>query len=252
MSTETNENGTSANAAPPNAQPPANAAPATQLPDPNREPENDPPWLAKRLEQAKRVGAKDADVAARKAILAELGIDDPATIKKLAEDEKKRAEERKSLEQRVAERDAALKAKADRNTELEESVKSYADMQLAGLTEAQKAAVVKVAGNDPPKQLKAIEALRPTWEIVAPPQVAPIVDGVSPTNQSQAGPPATPPKPAAPTGPAAIAPPPAGTPVVANHLETYEQLQKLSPFDAATYYQANYAAINAARSQRSN
>lgn len=251
MSTETNPNAAATNAAPPaQSQPTPSAQPPVV--DPNKEPDHDPPWLAKRLEQAKRVGAKDVEANARKALLEELG-GDPDSIKKLLAEEKKRAEERKTLEQRVAERDAELKGKDDRNRELEESVKSYAEGQLAGLTEQQKAAVIAVAGNDPPKQLKAIEALRPTWAIVAPSHASTAsVDTTANGSPNQTPTVSTSAKPANATAPPPNAPPPAGMTVVQNHLETYEQLLKNQPFVASDYYRAHYAEINEARSKRSN
>lgn len=265
MSTETNAN---PNGAAPNAAPSAPAQPASP-PVPAAKPKyevdydpNNPPWLNDRLDRERKSAAKEAEAAARKAMLAELGVDDPAVLKKLADEEKKRAEERKSLEQRVAERETALKAKDDRNRELEESVKSYAEMQLAGLTEQQKAAVLAVAGSDPPKQLKAIEALRPTWSIVAPnaqaPQGSQAATGSDSTNQTNAAPPVVQPpavKPASATAPAPNAPPPAGAPVVPNHLETYEKLNNPSspdyaPFKASAYLLAYGNEIREARKAR--
>jgi hypothetical protein len=263
MSTETNANpnGAASNAALPAAQPaipPTNGQPVVVKPkyevdyDPNN-----PPWLNDRLEQAKKGAAKEAEANARKALLAELGVDDPAVLKKLADEDKKRTEERKSLEQRAAERETALKAKDDRNRELEESVKSYAEGQLAGLTEQQKAAVIAVAGNDPPKQLKAIEALRPTWAMVAPVAPTAVPNGAAPAN---AAPPVVQPpaaKPAAATAPSPNAPPPAGVSVVPNHLEVYTAMTSdpksphYAPFSAAEYYGRYGAEIEAAKKSRS-
>lgn len=265
MSTETNTNPNgSANAAP--AQQPA-AAPAAPpiVAKPKYEIDydpNNPPWLNERLERERKTAAKEAEASVRKAMLAELGFDDPEVAKKLAADAKKRAEDQKTLEQRVAERDATLKAKEDRNRELEESVKSYADMQLASLTEQQKAAVLAVAGTDPPRQLKMIEALRPTWIVAAPAApaapAAVSVDatkGSGSTNQTQQ-PAAAPPKPAGATAPGATAPPPSGSVVVANHLETYNAMNdpkspNYAPFSAAQYYARYQNEIVAAQKSRS-
>lgn len=264
MSTE-NTNTNAASVAPPapgsqaaTAAPPAAQQSAKPKYEVDYDP-NNPPWLNDRLERERKTAAKEAEVAARKAQLAELGFDDIEVAKKLAADEKKRQEERKSLETKVAERDATLKAKEDRNRELEESVKSYAEGQLAGLTDVQRAAVIAVAGSDPPKQLKAIEALRPTWMTV-PPVSPPNAQAASPANGSgslaQVPPsPIAAAKPATATAPAPSAPPPAGAPVVPNHLETYERLndrssQDYRPFAAGAYYLAHSKEIEAARQAR--
>lgn len=253
MSDESNAapNGAAANAAPAiQAQPaPVAAPPAVQA---NDDP-NNPPWLPERLARERKTAAKEAEANARKLLLEELG-GDPDSIKKLLADEKKRAEAQKTLETKVAERDAALNAKDARNKELESSVKVFADGQLSSLSESQKAAVLKVAGDDPAKQLNAIEALRPTWAAVAPVAPAQAPNAATPVAVPPvvAAPPA---RPATATAPPANAPPPAGSSVVENRLETFTamndpQSPTYAPFAAAAFYGRYRTEIEAAKKSR--
>lgn len=257
MSTETTANADAANAVVEPIKPATQAAPAKQKYEVDYDP-NNPPWLAGKLTDVRQ----KAEENARKAVLEELG-GDPDAIKKLLADEKKRAEAQKSLEQKNAEANEALKSKDARNKELEESVKSYADGQLAALSEAQRAAVVAVAGNDPPKQLKAIEALRPTWAIVGSSQTT--TQGsqsgngsteATQTQQTTQTAPVVHGKPATQTAPPANAPPPAGgPPVIENRLETYTAMTDPSsphyaPFMAATFYSRYRHEIEAAKKSR--
>lgn len=258
MSTET------ANSAPPNLAPPANAAPANAAPaaQPAAKPKyevdydpNNPPWLNERLERERKNAAKEAESNVRKALLAELGVDDPEVVKKLATEEKKRAEAQKSLEQKVAEREQKLAEQDAKLKRYQEATSALASEQLAALSEDRKAAVLKLAGDDPARQIETIAALRPTWGSSQPAtqqsttqtQAANASQG---TTANAAPPPVVPAKPAPATAPGAVAPPPADAVVVENHLETYEYLAKNSPFYAADYLQANYAAIVEARSKR--
>ncbi len=246
MSTETQTQTTTSAIVPPSAAP--------VLPDPNKEPDNDPPWLAKRLERAEKSGEKKAADAAKKAILAELGIEDSDAVKKLLADEKKRADEKKSLEQRLAERDSAEAKRQAELSEYREATKVLAGEQLAALSEEQKTAVLALAGDDPAKQIKTIAALRPTWKSAAPSAV--IDDGKrgaapSATSQQQTAPPPTTPFPKpADTAPPAGAPPPAGSTVTSNHLATYEHLRKVAPISAALYFAKFGPVIVEARKAR--
>lgn len=257
MSTETNTNGAQpapAAQAQPTIQPPASPLP----PASPQVDEKDPPWLPERLARAQKSATKEGEEKGRKALLAELGIDDPEVVKKLVADKKKRDEDQKSLEQKVAEREAKLAEYDAKLKQYQTATASLANEQLATLPEDRKAAVLKLAGDDPAKQLETIATLRPTWGLPAQQTTQTQVQ----QQQSQGTPqgssapivqpsPVAPAKPAAPTGPAANAPSPAGTQVVANHLETYEYLLQQNPFVAADYYQANYAAIVEAKQKRS-
>lgn len=255
MSTETNTDtsATAAGASAATTQSGAQSttqAPAKQKYEVDYDP-NNPPWLSGRLKETRQKAEEDA----RAKFLAELGTDDPETAKKLIAEEKKRAEERKSLETKHAEVSEALKTKDARNKELESSVKVFADGQLALLSEPQKAAVLKVAGEDPAKQLNAIEALRPTWAAVAPAAPALAPNGTAPS-ADVAPPVVVPPvKLATATAPPAVAPPPAGSTVVPNHLEIYDKLNNQSspdyrPFAASAYLLVHGREIEAARKAR--
>lgn len=247
MSTE-NQNGAAPAAPSAPVQPAANnanpPAPPVGLPDPDKEPEVVPKWLASRLERERKNAAKESEEKTRAKLLAELGIEDPEAVKKLIASEKKRAEDAKSQEQKLAElqtreqqREAELKA-------YRESTRVLAEEQLATLTEAQRKVVQDLVGDDPAKLLKTIATLRPTWE-KAPSesqQAQTNANANAATEGQQAAPPVVaPPKPASATGPAASAPPPAGgTTVVPNHYETYRSLSdpgssNYAPFFAAAY-----------------
>lgn len=247
MSTETNANG-AATGAPNGSAQPSSANPnssTTQPPavDPSREPENDPAWLAKRLDRERKNASKDSEEKARAKLMADLGIDDLEVVKKLAADKKRRDDEQKSLEQRVAERDRDLASREAELKSYREATKVLADEQLASLSEEQRNAVVGLAGEDPAKQLKAIATLRPTWAKPDSSQKS--------TNQTQQSTQANvsngsantvpPARPATPTAPAATAPPPTGgPPVVSNHLEIFTALNDpnlptYAPFFSAAY-----------------
>lgn len=264
MTTEANPNG--AQAAPNAPVQPANAAPVVQPPatQPNAGADDkDPPWLPDRLARAQKSAAKEGEEKGRKALLAELGIDDPEVVKKLVSDKKKRDEDAKSQEQKLAEYQLREQQNQARLKELEEAVKLDAAEQLAALTEEQRKAVVELAGDDPAKQRKAIAALRPTWAKPAPQtatetnangsQGSSVQQGQ--TQQQQPAPVAAPPKPASATAPGATAPPPAGTVVVTNHLETYNAMNDpksphYAPFSSAAYYARYQTEIVAAQKSR--
>lgn len=262
MSTETNANGAAPAAAPNvSAQPPAAQPPPAQA-DHDREPEQDPKWLGKRLDRERKKIAADAEKDAKAKLLAELGVDDPDKVKRLLDDQRKREEAAKSQEQKIAEFQVREKDRESRLKELEETVKLDAAEQIAGLTEEQRKAVLELAGDDPAKQRKAIATLRPTWakpEEAKPQEPAPNASNPqgSPApnqNANQAAPVAS--KPATPTAPAPNAPSPtSGSPVVENHLETYLALStpgtpRYAPFVAAAYRIAHWGEINAAQKAR--
>lgn len=235
-------------------QPPAAPA-APVVPDPNKEPADDPAWLGKRLERAKKEGEKAALDSAKKAILAELGIEDPDAVKKIVADQKKRDDERKSVEQRLAEKEAAEKKISEELAQYRDAVKVHATEQLSALNDEQKSAVVALAGEDPARQIKTIAALRPTWKTPAAPttdqqsNTTPAPGNPAPPALQPAPPKAPPPKPAD-TAPPAGAPPPAGSVSVSNHLATYELLQKTAPFSAPVFYLEHRVAIDAAKQAR--
>lgn len=264
MTTEANPNG--AQAAPNAPVQPAIAAPVVQPPvaQPNAGADDkDPPWLPERLARAQKTAVKEGEEKGRKALLAELGIDDPEVVKKLVSDKKKRDEDAKSQEQKLAEYQLREQQNQARLKELEEAVKLDAAEQLALLTEEQRKAVVELAGDDPAKQRKAIATLRPTWDKPAS-QAATETQtnangsqgsSVQQVQTQQPAPVAAPPKPASATAPGATAPPPAGTVVVTNHLETYNAMNDpksphYAPFSSAAYYARYQTEIVAAQKSR--
>ncbi len=196
----------------PAATPDAIVAPIVPVAAPVAAPvaDENPPWLAPRLDQARR------------AALAELGITDPTKAKKLLEAAAKAEDDAKTTGEKLgattAERDA-LKSEAER---LRSVTAEWAGRQMMGLTAEQQAAVKAIAGDDAAAQLKTITALQPTWGKPAPlPGSAPIV-------------PAPPAPPASGTAPAPNAP--GGVTVSQqNPREVYASLQKTNPFAAAQY-----------------
>lgn len=266
MTTEANPSG-AASAAPNAPVQPAIATPAVQPPatQPNAGADDkDPPWLPDRLARAQKSAAKEGEEKGRKALLAELGIDDPEVVKKLVSDKKKRDEDAKSQEQKLAEYQLREQQNQARLKELEEAVKLDAAEQLTALTEEQRKAVVELAGDDPAKQRKAIAALRPTWTKPAPQAATETQTNASGSQgssvqqgqtQQQPAPVVAPAKPASATAPGATAPPPAGTVVVPNHLETYNAMNDpksphYAPFSSAAYYARYQTEIVAAQKSR--
>lgn len=59
------------------------------------------------------------------------------------------------------------------NAALTATITSTAKAALSGLTDAQRTAVTAIAGDDPALQLRAVEALRPTWAAAPPKDTAP-------------------------------------------------------------------------------
>jgi hypothetical protein len=197
---------------------PADAATANQP---------EPTWLKSRLDQAKRTE--------RTALLAELGVTDPEAAKKAIAAAAAAAEAEKTTATKLAEREAALTTTSARLTTLEQTVKARADTELAGLTDAQRAAVAAVAGDDPARVLTTIDALKPTWASAPAAALPPAAPAVPPT----AVPPVAPPVPPVATPPATTAPPPVAPPAAPtsppNHKAEYEALKKTNPVGAAAY-----------------
>lgn len=153
----------------PAAQPPAPA------PKPAPEANPDPAWLAPRLERE------------RSKVLKDLGVDSPEEAKKAIEAARAAAEAQKSDAQKRGELESLLKAERAANQEKAAALDAYAKSQMGALTEAQRNAVAAVAGEDPAKQLKTIEALKPTWAGAAAP-AAPVELPVRDTAPAPAAP----------------------------------------------------------------
>lgn len=198
-------------AAPANPAPPADpvvpAAPASG--------ENtNPTWLAPRLEQQSK--------SARQALLKELGVENLDEAKAVLADANTRKEATKSAEQKALEATTKLTQAEQEAKEYKEIVRSQASTRLSSLNEEQRKAVEAVAGDDPARQLRTIEALSPTWSkkpaTVTP---APIVsDTAPPPNQ-----------PAAPNG------------IVPNAKAVWESLKESNPILADRFLLANQKEI---------
>ena len=171
-------------AAPAAPPPPAAAAAAASDGEPN--------WLPARLERE------------RKAVLKALGVENV--------DDAKAA---------LAELDAALKATKAENEALSTALAAHVKGALEPLTDAQRAAVLALAPDDPAAQLRALEALRPTWAspASAPPAVAAPPTATPPADTSAGR--------SAPNDGAATSPP--------DHKAIHAELEKTNPVAAARY-----------------
>lgn len=190
---------------------PANPSAQTPAPAPKagQDAGGEPAWLAPRLERE------------RAKVLKDLGIESPEEAKKALEKIKQVEEAQKSDAQKRGELESTLKAERAAKQEMAEALGAYAKSQMGALTEAQRNAVAAVAGEDPAKQLKTIEALKPTWAGAA----APAAPAAPPPVRDTA------PAPAAPKDGAPSPPPDAKA--------IHEELQKSNPILAARYALAN-------------
>lgn len=174
----------------------------------------EPTWLAGRLERAKQAAMND--------IARMLGVDNLDKAKAQLEAARKAEDERKTELQRLTDRTVALEAAAKRAEQLEGVLSQRADVELGTLTDAQRSAVLALSGEDKAAQLKAITALRPTWQAQA----------------AAAAPAAAPPAPrAAPASTSAATTQPASTsaqPMV-DHRAEYDRLRSVNPVFAAHY-----------------
>jgi hypothetical protein len=209
----------------PAAATPAPSAPvvAPKADDFQRE-DKEPAWLPERLARERTAGIKDA--------LKTLGVEDIKDAKAALDAHKASEEAKKTETEKLrAERDA-LSPKAKRVTELEAIISERATLEVAALTDAQKAAVARIAGDDPGAQLRAIDALKPTWATTpVAPSAAPI------------------PKPAT-TSPTAAAPAPTAAPTD-NKLATWEAIKATNPMMAASFFLQHQTEILAAKKARS-
>jgi hypothetical protein len=193
---------------------PATTAPATAQAqpaqvDPDTEPKDFPKWFGPRVEQAKRSATNE--------ILKTLGVESVDAAKAAVEAAKKLEEQRKSDVEKLTERLSSLEPKATRASALEERLGRMADSALAGLTEAQRSAVLAIAKDDKTAVLDTIEALRPTWAALAAPAVAAPLPAPAKTTAATAAP--------------ATASPSAST----DYRATYEALKAENPLAAAQF-----------------
>lgn len=181
-----------------------------------------PDALKARLEQAKATGQRE--------LLESLGVKSPDEIKALVDERRHREEAQKTLEQRAAEQATALKAEQARADAYLATISSRANVELAALSDAQRAAVKALAGEDPAAALKAIDALKPTWASAAVAPEAPTSAPPPPPVQTS-------------TAPRPNAPPEAGVIAQADVRATYESLKKTNPFQAAAFAVRNAGSL---------
>lgn len=169
-----------------------------------------------RLAQAKRSATNDT--------IKDLGVENVADAKARIAKAKELEEASKSEIQKLTDRVAALDPQAKRVSDVEAKLNKYADTEIAKLTEAQRASVLAITGEDKGRALEVIEAMRPTWSsaVAEPAKPAPIAA------------PAT-------TASNAAAPAPAGA-VHVDHKAAYATLKNENPIKAAAYLLAFPAA----------
>lgn len=204
---------------------PAAAAPTVPIVPAPAEPEKEPHWLPDRLRRSEE--------AARKAILKELGVENPKDAKAALDAYKADQEAKKSELQRAQERAAALEAAAAERDQYRSAVEAQAAADLATLTPEQRAAVESLAGDNPLKVSNAIRALRPTW-------AAPATASVAPTAPAAPAPMAAPANTAAP----AAAPRPTSP---KSKWDEFQELDRSNPRAAGLFYSLNKLAIEASR-----
>lgn len=184
--------------------PSAAAKPVAPAPAVAAPPVEKPAWLDARLEQAK------------KAALSEAGFESLEAAKKASDAIKLQEEANKTEAQKRTDAEKALSKTEKQLKEAGEALSGYAKAQMGALTEAQQAAVSAVAGEDAAKQLKTIEALRPTWAGAAAPAAA--VATKAPD-----------------TAHGRTAPNSAGSVAETDHKAFYETLEQSNPILAARY-----------------
>lgn len=204
---------------------PAPIPPAAPPPAPEAGAQQDPNWLAPRLEQAKR--------AAETAVLAQLGVKDAAEAKAALDAYKAAQDAAKTEAERVSARLAEGEAAKARAATLEAAVSAHAATEMAKLDDAKRDAVIAIAGEDTAAQLRAISALAPTWSAQVQPPPAAVV-----------------PPPAAPPAAATTAhPPTAPAPAIAtqspvDHKAVFESLAKAGRgIEASRYLTAHSREI---------
>lgn len=214
----------------PTASPPAQpskqpeATPAQPVAAQQQQPEADLVSMPKAAFNERLASAKAAE---RRALLDEFGITDPNEIKTLLEQKRQREDEQKTLEQRLAERDAALLTAQQQSQTYLDAIKQRAELEMGLLTDSQRKAVVDVAGEDHTARLRTIDALWPTWNTQ---QQTPAQASSQATQQPAEAQPATPVQ----TAPAPSAPSPSAAAGEIDHRARYQELER-NPFVKARY-----------------
>lgn len=129
-----------------------------------------------------------------------------------------------------------------------EGAKPYAEAALKSLSDEQRQDVIELAGDDPVKQIRAVEKMRPLWDKAAKAEALAAAKAAE-----SAEPPKPKPLPApAHTAPQGGTPPVPGSTTTVDHLAEYERIQALpnGRAIASMYYARNAAAIDNARKAR--
>lgn len=217
-------------AAPTGGAAPAVTPPAATEPKPQVKADDLPPEALKaRLESAKD--------AARREMLAELGVTDTKNAKEALAELKRRQDAEKTEQERLAARVAELEGKAAKADHATQVAARRAAAELSNLSDAQRAYVTKAAGDDPLKQLETIDTLRETGLLAtapAAPAAAPPTPGAAPAATPTVAAPAP-----TSTAPAPNAPP-QGSVSQLDHKAIYAGLNTpgsptYNPFAAAAY-----------------
>lgn len=221
MSTEATPNGTTPPATP---QPAAASAPAKFDPDSPEAKAWIESTIGQRLERAKASVFKD------------LGFEKAEEAKAKLDAWRKRELEEQSEIDRLKATTKDYEEKQKRLAEASEALAEVAKEALAGLTETQRSAILALAGDDASAQLKALRALRPTWQAAAEAAKADAdaAKAAAEAEKAKAGP--------APTMPNGSGPPapPQGT---TDHKAIYQALKTTDPHGAAVYLMDHLEAI---------
>lgn len=176
----------------------------------------DPAWLPERLARAKSSGVDE--------LLKTAGFGSVEELQNARDELQKLKDAQLSEQERAQKERDELKLRADRAGALEATVSSFANRELAGLTEAQASAVKAIAGEDPARILATIDSLKPTWAAAALP-------------------PAQEPKEQLDTTAQVGGPPAAGSQSTIDHKAEFNRLKSENPFRASQYYAAHQAEI---------
>lgn len=187
-----------------------------------------PEALSQRLTREREKATKEA----RSQLLQELGVTDPTEAKTAIE----AAAARREAEKTQAEKLAALEAKhataETRKSQLESIISQRYETESARLTEAQRAAVTAIAGDDKALALRTIDTLSATWaatQPVAPPAATQaITHPAAPAAQD--------------TAPGKTAPP-EGKTSPPDHKAVWQAMNKTNPFRAGEYLRRHRADI---------
>ena len=209
--------------------PTGGAAPAAVTPPPAA-PDPKPQVHASDLPaDALKARLESAKDAARREMLAELGVADTKNAKEALAELKRRQDAEKTETERLAARVAELEGKAAKADHATQVAARRAAAELSALTDAQRAYVTRAAGDDPLRQLETIDTLRETGLLVTAPAAPPTAPSAG------AAPSPALPTPPATTAPVGGAPPPSGTVSPVDHKATFDSLRKSNPVVAAAY-----------------